>query len=493
MALSPLPALGAAIGLTLGMTLTGMSAASAASGSPRADLAQLFAPPTSAEIAAVRAEWDSRQITVDGYRLEANFNDAGGVRFDVFSHIVDGQRHYAAIRYPRNYVAGTPYSSIVACHGGLMGVSVEETANLLVSLPGLCVDDEFFLIIPSFRGEFLGTQTAGFYTSGGSPSWADRDVDDAMSALSAVLENVPDVDHARISAWGISRGAAVAMLMSARDDRIRRIVSLFGFTDMSLPSVQAELDLIVNQGAPPAGIGRVAYESFVLPWLSGSMSLADARQGWIRRSSCYFAADLPPIQVHHGLQDTQVDPSHAQVLLGAFSALGLGSPYVSGFFYPNGMHGINSLVGMGDRVEPFYCELQNGVRSYCGPMTPHFGGLYAAADYRGSCSIASNDFQFRVNNCRPNGVGLAFVSGQSGYTPAGAGFLCVGAGFARLGAGLIDSAGTFRLDVDIANPAPQVASMFAPGSAVYLQLVFRDGGSGPGFNFSNGLALTVEP
>ena len=42
---------------------------------------------------------------------------------------------------------------------------------------------------------------------------------------------------------------------SARDDRVRRVIDMYGFTDLSLPSVQTEIDLIINQGAPPMGIG----------------------------------------------------------------------------------------------------------------------------------------------------------------------------------------------------------------------------------------------
>ncbi|QDV08828.1 Alpha/beta hydrolase family protein [Planctomycetes bacterium Poly30] len=467
---------------------------SASAHSPRADLSVLFDAPTVSEIARVRTDWATRQPEVAGYRVEASGTDAGGVRFDVVSHISEGQRHYGAVRYPRNYAAGQPYGTLVVCHGGLNGVAAEESANFLLSLPGICVDENYFLVIPSYRGEQLVTQFAGTWVSGGSPSWADRDVDDTASLLAAVQMNIPDMDQARVGAWGISRGAAVAMLLAARDDRIRRVVDLFGWTDLSLPSVQSQLDLILNQGVQPAGIGRVAYESFVFGWLNGVLSLDEARQAWIRRSPCYFANTMPPIQAHHGLQDTQIDPSHTQVLLGALSSLGLGPPDVEGFFYPNGAHGINSLVGLGDRVEPYLCALEDGPRAYCGPMAPHALGLYAGADYRGSSSITRNDFELRANNCRPNTVGLVFVSSNTAYVPAGAGFLCVGAGSQRLGAGLIDAAGTFRMSVDLANPNPNVANFLAPGQKAFMQVVFRDVGNPMGsFNFSNGLQVLIEP
>lgn len=478
------------------LALGAMAPASASHASSNAlqDLAQLFAPPTAGELAAVRADWATRDPEVDGYRLEATGIDGNGALYNVFSHLVDGQRHYAALRFPRNYVAGQPHAAVVVCHGGLNGVTVEEASNFLLALPGLCVEDDCFLIIPSFRGEMLGTSFGGNFQSGGTPSFADRDVDDTRSMLSVVLANHPEVDHARIGAWGISRGGAVALLLSQRDDRIRRVVDIFGFTDLSLPSVQIEVDLILNQGVTPAGIGRVVYESAVYPWLTGALTLDEARLAWIRRSPCYFAEDLAPVQAHHGLQDTQVDASHTVALLDALAAAGVPPSEAQGFFYPNGSHGLNSLPGHGDRVEPFLCELQIGPRGYCGPTAPHANGLFAAADYRGSASISRNDLVFRANNCPPNGAGLVFISTSQTYVPSGAGYLCVGQGSKRLGIGLIDSAGTLELEIDTLTNDPTYSTFFNVGSSAYFQVVFRDIGNPAGsWNFSNGLEVRLEP
>ncbi len=487
------PRLGRTIALTASAWVTGAFASSAAA-CPVQNLTALFDTPEPEEIAAVRADWALRVPTVSGFQLEAQGMDSTGALYDVISHMVDGHRHYAGVRYPRNYTPGQPHAALVVCHGGLGGVVLEEASNFLTVLPGQCVDDEYFLIIPSFRGEFLGTLFAGTFVSGGTPSPADRDVDDTRSLLSTVLVNYADIDHARIGAWGISRGGAVALLLSERDERIRRLVDMFGFTDLSLPSVQAEVDLILNAGATPSGIGRVVWEASVEPWLTGTLTLADARLAWIRRSPCYFARDLPPIQAHHGLQDVQVDASHTGVLLDALAALGASQTNAQGYFYPNGSHGLNSLPGHGNRVEPFLCEMQIGPRGYCGPMTRHSGGIFASADYRGSASVSRNDLVFRANNCPENGVGLVFVAGGKTYSPSGAGFLCVGLGARRLGVGLIDGAGTFVLPVDLATANPLHAQFFGVGSSVYFQVVFRDLGNPAGaWNFSNGLHVALQP
>ncbi len=408
--------------------------------------------------------------------------------------MVDGQRHYGALRFPQNYVAGGNYPVMVLCHGGLAGVLSDETDNLFSLFPGQCIEDEAFILIPSFRGEDLITPFAGTFSSGGNTSWADRDVDDTRALLSAALQAYPEMDEARIAAYGISRGGAVALLLSIRDSRIRRVIDIFGFTDLSLPSVRARVDGIQNFGDTPMGIGRVTWESCVQPWLVGAFTLEQARLAWIRRSPCYFAEDVPPIQAHHGLSDTQVDSSHTTALLGALAQAGFTSPDVEGFFYPGGMHGLSSLPGHGDRVEPFLCALQLGPRGYCGPMRPNSNGRYAGATFSGSCSISRNDFVFRAVGCPPSSVGLVFASNTIGYTPSGAGYICVGPGLQRLGVGLIDAQGQFSLPVNLRTLDPNLSGLFGVGGNINLQVVYRDSANiwGP-YNFSNGLTFTVEP
>lgn len=470
-----------------------LASQSAFAAGPQA-LARLFVPPTPDELVAVQDDWSTRSVDVAGFRLEAT--GLGGASEDVhiISHISEGRRHYAAIRFPQNYKPGQPHAALILCHGGLNGVSVDEAANLLSTFPGECVDDEYFILIPSFRGESLVSSFAGPFLSGGTPSYADRDVDDTRSMLSTVLMEYPDIDNARIAAWGISRGGATALLLKARDARIRRVVDLFGFTDLSLPSVQAEAADIVINGTTPTGIGRVIYESSVEPWLSGAMSLEEARLAWIRRSPLYFPEDLAPIQLHHGLQDLSVEPAHSITLLDTLAAMNLPAADVQGFLYPNGAHGLNSLIGQGPRVESFICDLQLGPSGYCGPMSASAAGGIASADYRGSASITRNDLRFVVNNAPPGSAGLVFMAPRPAYFPSGGGFVCVGSGAIRLGFGGISADGMFELPIDLQSTNPALSSFLSVGSSAYLQLVYRDLGNPNGFwNFSNGLVVPLEP
>lgn len=457
-------------------------------------LQRVFVPPTPDEIELVREDWASRTPVGGGFQLEATGLGASNEEVHIISHLSEGERHYAAVRFPQNYKPGEPHAAVILCHGGLNGVSSSEAGNLLSTFPGVCVDDDYFILIPSFRGEPLVSPFAGPYLSGGEPSYADRDVDDVMAMLSTLLVQYPDIDDARVAAWGISRGGATALVLKARDPRIRRVADLFGWTDLSLPSVQSAVTDIVVNGVPAAGIGRVMYDSSVGPWLSGAMSLDEARLAWIRRSPSYFVEDLAPIQIHHGLQDVAVEPAHSIILLDKLSALNLPAGDVEGFLYPNGSHGLNSLVGQGARVESFLCSLQFGPSGYCGPMTSSASGGIATADYRGTSSVGVNDLRFRVNHCPPGAAAMAFMAARPAYYPSGGGFVCVGPGATRIGFGTADASGVFECPVDLQSTHPTLAGYLNVGSSAFIQLCYRDvGNPGGAWNFSNGLAVPLEP
>jgi len=471
-----------------------VATAAGAQGQGRLDLQALFAPPTQLELDAVRNDWSARPLVVDGFRVETSFREPlSGARFDVISHLVEGERHYGGIRYPLSYTSGAKYPVMVACHGGTAGAVLETVANLMVPFPNLCVSNEFFLIVPSFRGEALGTFSAGTFQSEGEQSWADRDVDDTMALLSAALEYEPDMDRARIAAWGISRGASVALFLGVRDERIRRIVDMFGFTDLSLPSVVSEIDAIVNHGLVADGIAPLVVDTIIKPLLRRQLTVAEARMSWIRRSVRHFIATVPPFQAHHGMLDTQVDASHTQALLDTVAFVGLGDDYAEAYYYPTGQHGLNTMPGHGAIVEPYLCRLNDGPSGFCGPMTQHVGGGFAGFDYGGAPMLGQSNFRLRVHNAPPMGAGLFFVSPSTGYLANGAGFLCLGAGLQRVGIGLSNASGYVDFPLNVANIPAAAQSLIGPGSTVYFQFVFRDNGNPSGdWNQSNGLAVTFN-
>ena len=54
----------------------------------------------------IRADWSTRPPVVEGYRREAMGVDARGDQIHVVSHVVDGHRHFGALRFPRSFIPG---------------------------------------------------------------------------------------------------------------------------------------------------------------------------------------------------------------------------------------------------------------------------------------------------------------------------------------------------------------------------------------------------
>jgi len=73
-------------------------------GSTEVDLDALFAPPTTSEIYAVVADWQSRDVSAQGYREEYTAQvmlaQQTPAILRVVSHTVGGVRHYGAIVVP---------------------------------------------------------------------------------------------------------------------------------------------------------------------------------------------------------------------------------------------------------------------------------------------------------------------------------------------------------------------------------------------------------
>ncbi len=283
------------------------------------DLDALFAPPTAAEIAAVEADWATRDVRVEGVQpeLQSVVLLGGGLgTARVFSHLVEGARHYGAVLVPSGAAPGS-LPVIVFAHGGDTGVDVGEVA-LLLALLGEQTRN-FAFVVPSFRSEPL-TLDGQTFTSGGEPSPWDRDVDDALAFLEVALQEVPETNSERIAALGYSRGGTVALLMAARDDRIQRVVEFAAPTDFFGSWIRTIVEDALD--GQPSGLPAidVLEEHLVGPLRDGSMDAATFRSELIRRSPSLWAERLPPIQLHHGTADAVVPVSQAVSLMDALEA-----------------------------------------------------------------------------------------------------------------------------------------------------------------------------
>ena len=465
---------------------------------PTTDLSDLFAPPTTAELLAVEADWASRNPIADGWQVEDSALIAG-FRVDVVSHLVDGYRHYGAVRYPAQFQPGGSHPVLVVCHGGNNGVGLGSLQGLDSLTPGTCLEDQAFVLLPSFRGESLFAGPMGTFLSEGPTSVIDRDVDDTMAMLSCVLEEIPEADAGRVFAHGGSRGGAVTLVLSVRDERIQAAVEFFAASDHTLPSIQANCEALAAAGGG-SGSNAVSNHAWIYaaePYLAGTLSLAEARQVLHACSMAFFAHRLPPLQAHHGTADPAVLYEQSERLVEVMTDLGVAPPCFEFFSYPGGGHSAGSMPGCGQRLEDLLCDAMSGQLDldacdcrfwpYC-ETSPNTVGSGASMTHSGSASVTADDLVLGCSGLPPGRPGLFFHGPLANSAPLAAGTLCVAGSITRLPVVITTASGAASWDLDVA------ASGFEAGETVYFQFWYRDpAGSGATSNLSDGLGVQFCP
>ncbi|MFC1659881.1 alpha/beta hydrolase family protein [Gemmatimonadota bacterium] len=324
------------------------------------DLSLVFAPPTSAEMAAIQTEWAERNVSaadvVELARATLPFGSQGlGVR--IVSHRVGDVDHVGAIATP---LGADPASLpvLVYGHGGDQGENLDFTLLLLPFVLGEDVDN-FVFVVPSFRSESL--EFGGVvYQSGGDPSPWDRDVDDALALLEVTLATTPEANPDRVGVLGFSRGADVALLMAIRDPRIDAVVEFFGPTDFFGPFVRGVFEDALE--GTVRDLPGVAFlnDVFIQPLSEGVVSIGQVRMELLRRSPVYFAERLREVQVHHGTDDDVVPVGEAERLVEVMLGLGRTEPGFESFLYEGGTHDPLSLPGALPRTRAFLSRLSSG-------------------------------------------------------------------------------------------------------------------------------------
>lgn len=331
-------------------------------------LKELLVPPTNAEIAAVRADWASRDDGARGYRVESTTRlDAGRQAFDVraVSHLSpapDGGtiRHYGAVAVPVGAAPGSK-AVLVWGHGGDGGV---DAGNALQTLAAIFGDDlaGFVVVMPSYRSESLkiGART---YTSTGEASPWNYDVDDALALLAAAVQNTAAIDPDRIGVLGGSRSGNVALQLGIREPRVDRVVDFYGPTNFFGTSAAFILDELLTKVEPDvlelAGVPAL-NEEIIQPLLAEAITVDEARLRLLVRSPLFFAADLPNTQAHHGTDDEVVPVVETERLVARMNELGRSettNPSFQAFLYPGGEHGVDTLPGAPERARAFLLPL----------------------------------------------------------------------------------------------------------------------------------------
>ena len=317
-----------------------------------AELDNVFAAPTAAEIEAVRADWAARDISPVDVFVEFTETYPLGetpATLRVVSHQVGEVRHYGAILAPDSAAPGT-LPVLMYLHGGDSGVDVGDIDIVGYYLGEL--RDSFVYVIPSFRSERLEYGDSVWVSTGPGGHW-DYDVDDALALLNVALELTPQAKSEGVSIIGGSRGAGVAMLAGIRDERIENIVAFFGPTDFFDDWVrQIVREAVLGRPRKLTGVAHMD-STFVQPYMRGEIELAEMRLELVRRSSVLFAEDLPAVQLHHGDSDETVAVSQAYSMIRAMEALGREPPEFEAFIYEGGGHEVFGLRGAIPRAVGF--------------------------------------------------------------------------------------------------------------------------------------------
>lgn len=259
----------------------------------------------------------------------------------ILSHKVEGLVHYGAVIIPGNN-NGKKLPIIVFATGG-DGMHKEfdvsqDFNHSAVQFPGFLgeeFDNKFIIAIPSFRGQQLIIGDRKYQSEGNVSDAFDGATTDALAFLNVTLKIFEQADESRIAIYGGSRGGTVALLASARDQRIKKAIAVAAPTDMN-----ALYQLYPDQ----------FKLLFFNDLLSGKIGEREARRKFISISPIYFTEELPMVQLHHDQNDPFVPAAFARKLIDSITSNGKA---VESYFYDEGIHGFWGDTNYWKRVQAF--------------------------------------------------------------------------------------------------------------------------------------------
>lgn len=226
------------------------------------------------------------------------------------------------------------------------------------SLQDIIVPDSgslpFIYILPALRGQSL-KMTINDITYTTPVSEGERDdafdgaADDALATLNAVGITFPEADTSKVMARGGSQGATVVLLMGVRDQRVKRVASVAGPTDLLVSTSR-------NQNDP-------TYKfQFLNDLINGTATVAETRAKLIASSPLYFCSQLAGAQVHMGEKDEIVPYWNGQLLFDAMKAAGK-QDNIELYIYKDCGHAdiATGNVEMGQRIKAFFGAFYSGV------------------------------------------------------------------------------------------------------------------------------------
>lgn len=304
-------------------------------------ITKVLADPSAQEIQEVLSELRKLDLTPRDVVVHDSVLLSNSNTLYIISHRVEGLIHYGAVIVPANsYTSKLPV--IVFTTGG-DGMHKEfdisqDFNHSAVQFPGFLgggFDTKFIVAIPSFRGQQLIIGGRKYQSEGSVSDAFGGATTDALAFLNVTLKAFRQTDINRIAIYGGSRGGTVALLASARDQRIKRAIVVAAPTDM-----KALYQLYPDQ----------FKLLFFNDLLSGKITQIEARRKFISISPIYFTKELPLVQLHHDENDPFVPVEFARRLS---DYIKMNGGTVDAYFYNEGIHGFWSDKNYWNRVQEF--------------------------------------------------------------------------------------------------------------------------------------------
>lgn len=304
-------------------------------------ITRVLLEPSAQEIATVLSELRKLDLTPREVVVHDSISLSNSNKLYILSHQVEGLTHYGAVVVPVNSRSRKLPVIVFATGGDGMHKEFDISQDFnhaAAQFPGLLgkgFDDRFIVVIPSFRGQQLIIGNKKYPSDGNVSDAFGGATTDALAFLNVTIKTFGQADERRIAIYGGSRGGAVALLASARDQRIKKAIVVAAPTDM-----KALYQLYPDQ----------FKLLFFNDLLSGKIAEGEARKKFISISPIYFVRELPQVQLHHDNNDPFVPAEFARKLSGDMTASG---GAVDAYFYNEGIHGFWSDENFWTRVQEF--------------------------------------------------------------------------------------------------------------------------------------------
>lgn len=289
---------------------------------PGIPIKELLREPTKEELDAIRAEWMEKNFTPSTIEIVHEEEMPNGDSIKVISHLVNGLKHYGAVRVPQN-IDSKNAPILMELEGGGTGIDVSKISTLT---GGKCKSEKrnYLSILPSYRGCIIRGKDFCFRSEGYfGDAWLGA-AEDAIAFLEVVKTLYDKPDDTRVIANGISRGATVALILGALTDKVDHIIAVSTHTKF--------LDFhVLDKERVGGSINRAFYTPKAVPEV--------IRERIIASSPYYFAEYLPPFELHQGTEDQQTTIWHAQMLQTHLRKIGKDSTTYDFYIYEGKGHG----------------------------------------------------------------------------------------------------------------------------------------------------------